>query len=306
MAMLSPHCRVSLQDKNAFRSLWCYINANPYQSFNASSPYTLQIPLVDKSFRPVYSLKNRSDSSNYIFRVSGPALRENYYANARWHSIINSNWLQLANDIPNWKTAIMKNQMTLKYHVQVDDGYWAMKFEDQWGDFSAQEKFEKKKIEYGLINTYLTGVENAGKGFFSVKYMDADGKEVQGIKIDRLDDKVQSGAYIEDSQEANSHILYSLGFDGRLIGSTPAKALGAGSGSDIREAWNILITVGKPKQDKILEPLNFSSAYNGWKGKNGKPLKFWFKNYYIQTLDAVAPADRNSQAQGQTQTKMVQ
>ena len=85
-------------------------------------------------------------------------------------------------------------------------------------------------------------------------------------------------------------------FDGTLIGSTPAKTLGAGSGSDKNAAWNIAITVSKPQQDKILEPIDFVCQYNNWLDDQGNPYSFWFKNYYTQMKNELTPKMRNPTA----------
>lgn len=291
---LTPHCRISKQDPKALRSLNLYVNANSTYGFSATATETLKLPLIDPSYMPVESLRLRNEK-HFGYHVKGPSLRENYYARAPWHAIINSKWLELANQIPEFKTAIMKNQMTLKYHVEIDEGMWSRKFMEKWESFSADEKMAKIKDEYKAINTYLTNVENSGKGLFSNKWHDENGNEISGVKITRKDDSVQNGAYVEDSQEANSHILYALGFSGTLIGQTPAKSLGSGSGSDKREDWNILITKSKPEQDMILKPLQFVAQYNNWTDKNENPIVFWFKNYYLQTLDQVNAKQRTGQ-----------
>lgn len=292
----SPWCRVGLQDEKTKRVEKCFINAqwNEYES--ASSKYTIELPIVQKGYDPVTMLKHRDKSSNYIYIVDGIGDTEKYYPKSPWHAIRESKWLKLVQEIPVFKAALMKNQSTLKYHVKIHPKYWESRF-DTWNTLTNEDKQAKKNTIYTEIDNCLTGSSNSGKNLWSGYIIDPiTQKEVEYIKVESLDDKIKDGKYIEDSQEGVATILYSLGFDGTLIGSTPAKSMGGGSGSDKREAWNIFITNCKPEQDKILEPIDFMAQYNGIVDENGEPYTFWFKNYYLQTLDKVAPEKRNTQA----------
>jgi hypothetical protein len=294
----SPSCRLSLQDEKSGRIDYCFLNAQWEDFETKSSKYTVQLPLVQMGYDPVALLKNRKDGNNFIYLVQGVKDTEKYYARAPWHSIRESKWLKMVQQIPVFKEALMRNRMTINYVIEIHPEFWR-KYYDDWdnGKITAEEKKTRKEDKFREIENCLNGASNAGKNIWSSNMLDPiTGKAASLISINPIDNKTLSGEYIEDSQEGVATILYSLGFDGTLIGSTPAKSMGGGSGSDKREAWNILITNSKPEQDKILEPLQFASDYNGFVDETTKqPFTFWFKNYYIQTLDQVTPASRQSQ-----------
>jgi hypothetical protein len=98
--------------------------------------------------------------------------------------------------------------------------------------------------------------------------------------------------YIEDSQEASSHILYALNVDGTLIGNSPGKQMGAGSGSDKRSAYNIFILANRIYQKKVVTPLNAISTYNGWKSPTGEKIVFQFKNEMLSTQSEQSTKNR--------------
>ena len=85
-------------------------------------------------------------------------------------------------------------------------------------------------------------------------------KEGAKVAIGSLDD-----AYLPDSQAANSEILFAIGVDPCLVGSgLPGGNLGAGSGSDKREAfWQLNAEMGIYRQIS-LEPMYFIRDFNKW------------------------------------------
>ena len=175
----------------------------------------------------------------------------------------------------------MKNQISIKYHVQVPEYYWLFKYEN-WKTLKAQERKDLMATELATFNNFLQGEDNSGKSIMTVaKFNEIKGELYPGWKIEAIDDKIQDGKYIEDSQEASSQMLYMLGVDGTLIGNAPGKGMGAGSGSDKRIAFNVYISLCTSHQDLILEPLAFIRDYNGW----DPALEFRFANTLITTLD---------------------
>jgi hypothetical protein len=119
---------------------------------------------------------------------------------------------------------------------------------------------EKKAFE-----DFLTGNEKAGSSLMIPVENDPITKKVyEGWQIEAVDNKIKDGVYIEDSQEASSHLMFALGVDPTLIGNSPGKGMGAGSGSDKNAAFNAYISLCQIHQDLILEPLHFIRDYNGW------------------------------------------
>lgn len=282
----SSHCRLQSQDDNGvIQNL--YVSANWQYGDTEGSRDTLTIPLLDPYTDLTKQLRN-GKRYKYALWQSGTDSGEIYYQFAPWHSLLKSHWLEVANEIATYKLSLLKNQIQPKYLVYVADEFWKVKFEG-WDALEDEVQNKLRKQVRDDIDEKLAGTKNAGKVMQLTKsYNKHNGTDYRLIDIVPLDDKIKSGDWVEESQESVSHILFSQGLDGTLIGNTPGRT--SFSGSDKRESFNIFITNSKPEQDIILEPLELVRDYNGWNPE----YKFWFKNYYLQTLDAVAPAARKT------------
>jgi hypothetical protein len=244
-----------------------------------------EIPIVDRYWNPAGEIRE-GNAFKYIFPLSYSSPGRVYYQEPSWHSLIHGKWLDVANKIPEFKSYLMNNQMSIKYMVHIPMEWWEWKYPgfNTQGKFTATKRKEIMKKELEFFNKALTGVEKVGKALMMVFKTDSQGKAYTKWDIQILKDKKESGEYIEESQEASSHILYALAVDGTLIGNTPGKQMGAGSGSDKRIAWNIFIMNNKPFQDKVLAPLDLITTFNGWTHNNQK-IMWRFNNYLIATLD---------------------
>jgi len=292
----SPHGRVHLQNKETGRIEKCRVSANWGLFGGSQGTSFLDIPIAQKGYNPVQMLKLRNDGRRYGYIVDFPGYDETYYPTAPWHSNRESKWITLAQNIPAFKEALMRNKMVINYIISIHPMFWSKYYED-WDNLEVADKKSRKETFYKKIEECLNGSSNSGKNIFSTHVLDdIAGKFVDCITVTPIKNETLSGEYLEDSQEASAMILYSLGFDGTLIGQVPSKSFGSGSGSDKREAWNLAITNAKPYQDKILEIFHFIAEYNGWVDENGEPYTFWFKNYYVQTLDQISVQNRQTQA----------
>ena len=272
-------CRKSVPDLKTGISKKVFIDANWEEG--ATIEEKNGIEMIDPYFNRVGQVKD-GNAPKYIYSASFPSPGKIFYQALAWHDLVESGWLEVLKSIPAFKKALFKNQISIKYHFEIADWYWAFRYPGQWETFTPEEKTLKIKETITEIENSLADVANAGKTVKSWLRTGADGSQESALKIHQLDDKIKTGMYIEDSQEAFIHIAFSFGVDPTLIGMTPGKSMGSsGSGSDKRVAYNIYLLNCKADQDIILEPLHFIRDLNGWNPE----IKFMFKNYYIATLD---------------------
>jgi hypothetical protein len=268
----------------------CYYSANWAEGAKADSAETLVIAALDPFISPE-ELREKS-GFKFIYPVSYPTTGRSFYQLAHWNSLRTSGWLDFANAIPQFKKALMQNVITVKYHIEIADYWWTWKYSD-W-EQKPELKVARIEDEMSKFNAFVANIENSGKSIFSTFKTDpTTGKDYAGWKITPIGDGLKDGLYIEDSQEASSHLLYSMGVHASLIGSTPGKGMGGGSGSDAREAFNIYQSLCQIHQDLILEPLEFIRDYNGWPSD----LVFRFRRPMLQTLDHVPPSKRETKPQ---------
>lgn len=244
------------------------------------------IPVIDRYWNPVGQIRN-SSAYKFMIPISYSSPGRLYYQEPSWHSVINGKWLEVANRIPEFKNHLMNNQMSIKYMIHIPMEWWEWKYPgfNTSGKYTEAKRKELMKKELENFNSLLSGVDSSGKTLMMTFKTDSNGKEYTKWQITQLTNKKESGEYIEESQEASSHILYALGVDGTLIGNTPGKQMGAGSGSDKRIAWNIFMMNNKPIQDKVLKPLDIISRYNKWM-VDDQVIQWRFNNYLIAKLDS--------------------
>lgn len=260
-----------------------------WMQYDSQSQYAIPFNVLNTQRNPLAYAKSVKNQ-RFIYPVNYPSPGKIYYQFAPWHVILD-NWLEIAKEIPGFKKALLKNQLSVKYVIHVPEWFW----KDAYPDWDSKIPKEKKTIveqEHISFNNFFTK-SNQGKSLLvSAKDELSGGRKFASWKIEAVDDKLKSGMYIEDSQEADAHIFKNMGVDPTLFGSGPGKNnSSAGSGSDKRVAWNNYIIQQKAHQDRILAPLHFVSKYNGWDKKlvnreKGEKLVFSFKSYQIARLDS--------------------
>ena len=217
----------------------------------------------------------------FVYPTYIPTPGRSFYQVAYWNGARKSGWFDVAGAIPEFKKHLMKNQMTIKWHVEIPESYWDKLF--PFPEFTKKKKKEKSEEKLGEMDDFLSDTKNTGKTFFSHFAVDPITKQpLPGWKITALDNKLIGGEYLEDSQAANSEIMFSMRVDPSLVGhGIPGGKLGAGSGSDKREAFNIYNSLLLTDRDVTVEPLEFIRDFNGW----DEDLEFGFGNITLQTLD---------------------
>ena len=246
------------------------------------SPYdTVEDLRVRMGIKPGKNAKKATPKQfRFIIPINLPTPGRNYYQKPYWYSIIESGWLDYSQRIPEFKNALLENQMVIKYHVELSDDYFDKIFRAE-GLTTPEEKQERIKKEYNDLNRFLSTVKNTGKTVISFIRYDAQGKELRRMKINVIDNKITGGEYIEDSEEASNIISYGLGVHPSLIGSSPGKNKNI-SGSEARELFIIKQSMLRPIRDRMLRPLYIIKAYNQWPDD----IDFVIPNTTLKTLDS--------------------
>lgn len=280
----AAQCRFELMDEETaeIKNIWISTRWHKAQSATEgvyAKPVRYINPYWSVEKVKEYCKKHKID--RFIRPVHYPMLDENYYPVATWHSAYYSKWIEVSNSIPEFKKALFENQSTIKYHIEIDNDYFKAKYEEAWEDFSVDEQETKRQEFVDFIHDSLTGTKNTGKAVWSMIYRDEDGKEVPGLKITAIDDKLKDGAFLPDGEVANNEILSAISVDGCIISSGTPGSMGAGSGSDKRVAWDILSARSKPKREYSLAVFEFIQEYNNW----DETLTGAFEDTQITTLD---------------------
>ncbi|MDA3819095.1 MAG: hypothetical protein PF590_01270 [Candidatus Delongbacteria bacterium] len=247
--------------------------------------YSAQFPNPKKDqvdFTNVYDPANPYRFQKFVLRPSYFGPGRVAYPWAAWHSIVDSGWLEISNNIPVVKQSLLKNNMSIKYHIKIPKTYWSDKYKG-WDQMKADKQKELRQEEMQRMNTFLTGKDNVMKAFFSHYGIDRQGKAIPGWEIIKIDNSIADGTLSVDQSEANAMILFGLNIDPTLKGAgLPNTKNSAGSGSDKREAKEIFISNLGLQRKKYLNWLHFLKNFNGW----DKSIEFGFKDTILTTLDA--------------------
>jgi len=201
----------------------------------------------------------------FIWPVMIPDPDAGYYPDLEWHALYDNGWLHSTNRIPKYKDKMFTRQLGVRWFIKIPKNYWPAKFgEDNWAALSPALKEAKKQEVYALIESRLTGEDNAGKVLVAEMQVDDMGQPLPGWEIVPLDDKLKEGMFLPDANKGNSEILASMLVDPTLLGQGASGTLGAGSGSDKREAYNILTALLYTSEEQTTEWWNLVRDFNGW------------------------------------------
>lgn len=215
----------------------------------------------------------------YIIPLNFPTPGRSYYQKPYYFSIFESGWYDYACKIPEFKNALLDNQMVIKYHVELSEDYFPKIFSEE-GIIEDEKKKARVKAEYAALNKFLSSHKNSGKSVISFVSYTAEGKEKRRMKINVLENMFKGGEYIDDSEEASNIMSYGMGVHPSLIGSAPGKSKTI-NGTEARELWIIKQALMKPMRDRLLMPLNIIKSINNWP----KDIVFAIPNIELTTLD---------------------
>ena len=258
------------------------LNANWDNGGTAHDDYAVIVPIIDPYYDAVGALRARTDGFKFIYPLSIPSPDKALYQLASWNAVRRSGWLDVMACIPEFKKALFKNQLSVKYLVSIHSAYWEWKYGD-WEGLSQEEKVRLINDELTAFDNVMSGTNGAGKTVMTTTILDKrTNTEVEAFKITAIDDKMKDGLYIEDSAEASSHIYTAVGVAPSLMGVSPGKGMGdgAGGGSEPRVLFNNFVSTAQFHLDLVLEPLNLIARYNNWT-VNGKRIRFRFLNPFV-------------------------
>ena len=123
MNVLDPaYCRHSMMDPKILRIEKTYYSANwPLPA----DEYLSVIP----TFNPSKYMPGKPYPDNkFTYPVFYRSFNKSYYSLSIWNGVRKSGWMAIANKVPALKKAIMENQMTIKYHVEIPEHYFKKRY----------------------------------------------------------------------------------------------------------------------------------------------------------------------------------
>lgn len=247
-------------------------------------------PHIDsiRFYDQIEAIKKNTSNFKYIMPQYWPDVLNDYYPVAYWDSSRESGWLDIVTSIPTYKKALFKNQMSLKYDVQIPMEY----LEELYPNFKSLSQEKQDEIVDDLIDEItdnLTGATNAQKAIVSFFRTDKQtGKPVGGWVIKTIDDKMRSDAYLPDAAAGNAEILFSMLINPATVGqgNTGGDYTGGANngGSNIRESGLFMRSLLKADRDINMGIFKFAQAYNGFDPE----IQIGVQDQVLTTLDTGA------------------
>lgn len=247
-----------------------------------SKPKDVVITPVLNRNTPILDMKAKMEKNvkSMMLSCSLPTPGRFYYNKPWWWSIFESGWYDFACAIPEFKRALLKNQIALRYHVKIKDNFFTNLYKTEGITEESKKKARKLQVLEDLDN-FLAGEKNAGKAFISTFSYNAGSKENEfNFIIEPVKSEIAGGEYIADSEEASNIICYGMGVHPSIIGASPGKNKSI-NGTEARELFIIKQALTKPIRDMLLLPLYITKNINGW----NEDIHFVIPNIMLTTLD---------------------
>ena len=208
----------------------------------------------------------RTKSRKFAVLTRVPTPDSTYYPIPYYASLFKGKWYNIKQLIGMAKEAKLKNNAPIKYQIEISNKYWDSIFKSE-GITDRREQQKRIVREKQQILDFLTGVENAGKVWFSTFYVAPTGEVQHEVVINKIDsDSKEGGDWSTDIQEAVNMFCFTMRVHSNLVGSVPGKSQTNNSGSDKRELYTIAQALQKPYHDLLFTVHNIIIRFNGWQG----------------------------------------
>lgn len=212
--------------------------------------------------------------SKFIFHGKEDMPGQPYYSVPTW--LGTKAWTELANEIPRWHLAGIKNGYNIRWHIKIPRSYF-----DQYG----KDAIKMERQVRDEMNQWLAGVKNVGKAFVS-RYANDPDKE--GWKIEALKYDLHDEAFSKLFEQSNQANAAGHGLHTTLAGIDTQGKLS--SGSEMRLAYQIHIALKTFSPRKVLlKPLKIIQKLNGW----DPTINFAIQDIDITTLDVNPTGTKN-------------
>jgi hypothetical protein len=272
----AAHCRFAKMDDSG-KIPYVFINTD-WSSNKKELTAVIDFMGGDMTAQEIKDRCKEKGIYNFITATYYPLVNESYYPNADWHAVDRSGWIDVANSVPELKKALFENQMHFKYIVYISDLYFESFYKEEWDDFDAEKRQKMREDLAATIDEHMSGNKASGRSL-TAPIIEENGKFVEGIRVEPVDNKLKDGSYLPDATAANFEILFAIGVNPAIIG-----AISGGSnlgGSNIREAYTVLSAGLVPRRNATLEDWELWRDYNGW----DTDLEAGFPNVNLTTLD---------------------
>jgi hypothetical protein len=244
-----------------------------FRSANWPLPIEAQVDQMscidsDNYYLEIDRVRYEDNVYRYCFPVKSYDILNDYYSVTIHEALRQNSWLSNSNSMGKMVSSMIKNVISIKYHIRIPMSYWT----GLYPDFMQKKQEDRDAIvdkKLQEINDFLTGKENAMKSFISHYMTDKNtGKEIAGWEIIPLADNMKYDSWNGVDSTATANILFAIGINPAIFGlGSPGGGHAGGSnngGSNIREAWLTMLATAQGDRDILYSWWPFVREYNGY------------------------------------------
>lgn len=258
------HCRFAPMDTKTGRIPLVFVSGN-FPDVKAEDCQKIKVIDEMQFFDQMEEIREDLKTFKYVIPQSWPDVINDYYPVAFWDSARESGYLDIAISIPAYIKALFKNQMSLKYHIDIPIEYFEDLYKNTWHSLSDQERDDIFTDLYNDVVDKLTGAENAQKAIMTFSRTGQNGKPIGAWSINVIDDKTQNSGLLPNASAANLEILFAMNINPAAsgAGNTGSSATGGANngGSNIRESGLLMRSGLQADRDIIMSFFNFFKAW---------------------------------------------
>lgn len=179
-------------------------------------------------------------------------------------------WIRRSSAIPLILKALSKNSINLKYHVISPAKFWEKKASELKEKIGADKYTEKDLIKFRTeylrrVAEVLSGAENTGKFWHSIKYLTVDGHKLveEGWEIKEIKQNIKDfvESQIQISDQANRMVAAGVGMHPALGGAGESGRADSGS-EQLYALKNYLLTGIDIPESIVMKPINYALKLN--------------------------------------------
>lgn len=269
------HLRSGYQDDKGRVKSWYWSGQWGHQgkNKNARDTQVTEMPLYDRDTNQKRFLVLAAD---YLLCL------DEYYPTPYWWG--SEEWIRLANCIPEFHQANLRNGYTLRWHIEIPKGYFSSRPDAGASPEERQAAVDKAKTEkkafVDKLNKLLAGVDNAGRAVVTEYEINhALAKDFPGIKINPLKSDLQDESMLKLFEKSNQANISSQGVHPTLANIETAGKLS--SGTEIRNAYLMYLAIRTPQPRKqLMKAIKILKRENGWPPE----IYYGFKDMTLERL----------------------
>lgn len=253
------HLRSGYQDLNGKVNSWFWSGQWGHERKKGGGVKLMahEIPLYDR---------NQKQSKFLLMAADNLLCLDEYYPMPYWWG--SEEWIRLANCIPEFHQANLRNGYTLRWHIEIPKGYFSSRIDAEATPeerASAKDKAKADKAAFiKKLNDLLAGVENAGRAVITnYEINKALSKDFPGIKINPLETNLQDEAMLKLFEKSNQANISAQGVHPTLANIETAGKLS--SGTEIRNAYLMYLAIKTPQPRKqLMQAIKLVKRENNW------------------------------------------